>query len=60
MINLIAMDMGYSLGLLVILGLFQDLSFGTIFSLAQDINGDILQIIAILLIIAASANIRFG
>jgi NADH-ubiquinone oxidoreductase chain 5 len=56
MINLIAMDMGLSIGFFAIFALFGSLNYATIFSLSPFMNETAITIIAILLLSGAMAK----
>lgn len=49
-------DMGFSLGLFSIFWIFGNLDFATIFSLAPMINGNLLNIVTLLLVVGAMAK----
>jgi len=49
-------DMAFSLGLLLCIGLFYDLSMPTLFSLASYYNSDALFIFCMFLLIASAAK----
>lgn len=60
MINLIAMDMGLSIGFFALFALFGSVDYATVFSLAPFMNETAITIIALLLLtgaMAKSANI---
>ena len=56
MINLIAMDMGLSIGFFALVALLRSLNYSTLFSLAPFMNSTAIDIIGILLLSGAMAK----
>ena len=55
MINLIALDMGLSIGFFAIFALFGSIDYATVFSLSSYINETALTVIGVLLLTGAMA-----
>lgn len=56
MINLIAMDMGLSIGFFALFALFGSLDYATVFNLTPFMNETVITIIALLLLTGAMAK----